>query len=44
VVELLSVLEELRFSSTGISQKKAVDISSDSMFTVDVLSFTTEHG
>lgn len=39
---LFNVLEELRFGGTGITEKKDVDVSSDSVLSVDVFHDTTE--
>jgi len=43
VVELFSVLQELRFGSTRISQEQDITVSTDSVFAVNILSFSTEH-
>jgi hypothetical protein len=43
VENLLNILKELRLGSARVSKKKAVDISSDSMFAIDVLGLSSEH-
>jgi hypothetical protein len=43
VENLLNILKKLRLGSARVSKKKAVDISSDSMFAIDVLGLSSEH-
>jgi len=44
VEDLLDVLKELRLGSTGVSKKQHIDITTNSVLSVDVLGLTSKHG
>lgn len=44
VVDLLDVLKELRLGGTRVSEKQHIDVASDSVLTVPIFGFSSEHG
>jgi hypothetical protein len=44
VEHLLHILEELGLCSAGVSEQKAVNVTSDAMLAINILGFSSEHG